>query len=211
YATAGPFTITTTINHEGILTIVQSSAGVGTGVPVGPNQTKPTNWWSGVLGQELIRQFGLTSGGLTLGQWLATNFPNLYGGGNGAPNLTNLTNAQVATFYLGLFNQPNTLHVGAEVLDTALDIFATTLSLGGTIGQSYGFKVDTLGVGAATWNIFSSGQAFGVPNNSNLTVLQIMQAANNFAVSGNPWDSNGFLRNLAYNVFRGINGEGGPI
>src|SRR5262249_4490434 len=141
------------------------------------------------------------------GQWLATTFPNLYGGGNGATDLSNASNDQVAAFFGTLYRAPG-LHLGAEVLATALDVFTTTLALGGTLGQSYGFKVDSAGDGAASWNISGSGQAFGVPNNTTLTVMQILMAANHAAVNGDPWGGDGFLRSLAYGVFRGINGEG---
>src|SRR5439155_7351522 len=109
--------------------------------------TKPTSWWAGVLGKELIGKFGLTAGGQTLGQWLATTFPNLYGGGNGASNLSGFSNAQVAAFYLNQFNMFGTSILSAEVMAVALDVFATTLSLGGTVAAAapYNFMVNAFG------------------------------------------------------------------
>ena len=55
---------------------------------------------------------GGTAGTATaLGNWLATNFPHLYGASVDPTNpyeknLTGLTNAQVASFYQTLFNAP---------------------------------------------------------------------------------------------------------
>jgi len=207
YGGGATFTITTQINHEGVITPISSSAMIAsTGIPRRTDQTKPVNWWAGSLGQELIRRFGLTSGGQTLGQWLATNFPNLYGGANGAPNLSNFTNSQIGIFYMGLFNQQNMLKVDAEVMATALAVFATTQSLGGNVGQFYGFFVDSFGLGAYTWNIGFNGPAMGVPNFTVETVFQILAAANKFAVNGEPWGTNNTLRNQGYSVFSGING-----
>src|SRR5260370_24389457 len=65
-----------------------------TGQGIQPNQTKPLSYWAGLLGQQLIKSFLLTSGGQTLRQWLATSFPNLFGGGNGADNLSGFSNSK---------------------------------------------------------------------------------------------------------------------
>ena len=172
-------TVTTTVN--------QAQA-----TPVQPGLTATIGFWHNQNGQALINKFGVTSTNLTLGQWLATTFPNLYGGANGAPNLSSDTDAQVAAFYLTLFNTKGQ-KLDAQVLDTALDVFATTSSLGGSAAIPYGFTVNAFGLGAYSWNIGSSGAAFGVPNGTTLNVYQILQAANNSAVAGEPWDNNTFL------------------
>src|SRR5207245_2865274 len=165
------------------------------------SQTRTSGFWNdGNLGQELIRKVTKTAGGQTVGQWLASTFPKLYGGVGGAPNLSTMTNAQVGMFYKGLFTQFNTNQLDAEVMALALYIFATTSSLGmGTGGTTpataYGLLVDANGLGAYTYNIGFNGAAFGVSNFTVLDIYQIMLAANNTAVSGGPWDSNLSLRN----------------
>jgi|SRR5579871_522165 len=208
YAQATTYTITATVLHEGLLVQVQVQATVanlGQFVPAG--MVKPTGFWEGLQGQELIRQFGLTSGNQTLGQWLATTFPGLYGGGGGAANLSSFTNAQVGTYYQSLFLHPQGGNrLDAEVLATALEVFTTTSSLGGTLGQNYGFTVNSDGLGAYLWNIGSSGSAFGVTNNAVLDVFQILLATNYNAVGGEPWGSDTTLRSEAYAVFYGMNG-----
>jgi hypothetical protein len=200
YAAAGSYTITCTINHENVLTTVTSSASVSNlGSFAGPQVAKGYFFWES-LGQSLIDSFGLTSSGLTLGQWLATTFPNLYGGANGAPNLSTFSDAQIAAYYRGLFSQSGS-PLKATVLATALDMFASTASLGGSTAQAYGFTVTTYGLGAYSSNIGLSGAPFGVPNNTIVTVYQLMLAANNSASGGTPWANNPVFQSLAYGVF----------
>ncbi|HLJ97953.1 MAG TPA: PKD domain-containing protein, partial [Gemmataceae bacterium] len=207
FAAAGSYTLTITITHEGTTTTVQESVGVATlGQFVSAGLTMPLGFWEGLQGQQLIRRFGATNSGQTLGQWLATTYPNLYGASNGAPNLSLFTDGQIGSYFQSLFLVSKGTGLDAEVLATALEIFATTESLGGTTAQTHGFTVTSNGLGAYSWNIGPSGQAFDVPNNTTLDVYQILMGANNFAVGGEPWDSDSFLRNQAYAVFRAING-----
>ncbi|HLJ96422.1 MAG TPA: Ig-like domain-containing protein [Gemmataceae bacterium] len=203
YAAASSYTVTVTIGHEGWMFAVQSPAAVNNFVAA--SMVKPTSFWEGGQGQQLIRRFGLTSSNQTLGQWLATTFPNLYGGVGGAPNVSIFTNSQIGSYYQSLFLSSQGSGLDVEILDTALDLFTTTSSLGGTVGQSYGFTVNSYGLGAYSWNIASSGAAFGTPNDTVLNVFQILLAANNNASGGEPWGSNTFLRNEALSVFQGIN------
>ncbi|HLJ95199.1 MAG TPA: choice-of-anchor Q domain-containing protein [Gemmataceae bacterium] len=207
YAAAASDTMTITLYRQGMPTTVQGTATVSSlGQFVQAGLIKPISFWAGLQGQELVRRFGLTSAGQTLGQWLATTFPNLYGGANGAPNLSPFTNAQISSYYLSLFLVSKGVGLDSEVLATALEVFTTTLSLGGTTGQAYGFTVNSNGLGAYSWNIGTSGQAFGVSNNTVLDVYQILLTANNTASGGEPWSNNTLFRNEAYSVFHGING-----
>jgi hypothetical protein len=155
--------------------------------------------WHNKNGQALINSFngGSTSTGLSA--WLATSFANLYGNNAGANNLTGFTNAQVAAFYQSQFALPGSLE--AQVLATALNIYATTLSLGGTVGQAYGFTVSADGLGADSYNVGADGAAFGVANNSTLDVYAIVQGVNNQAVNGVLYSGNTTLRNEASDLF----------
>jgi uncharacterized repeat protein (TIGR01451 family) len=185
------------------------TVGTDTGIGVGPNQTRTINWWDTPFqGQQLIRTAPLTpSAGQTLGQWLGSTYPNLYGGGNGAPDLSGFSNDMVAAFFDSLFHQTTRPRLEANVMATALAVFFTTQSLGGSVGKFYGLSVNAAGVGAYDENVLSSGSAFGVPNNTVLTVDQILQAANNAAVNGHPWNGNSHLQQLAFQVFALINGD----
>lgn len=117
-----------------------------------------------------------------MADWLAVTFPNLYGVA-GANDLTGMTNVQVAAFYLNLFSMQGP-KVDADVLGLALDVYATTQSLGGDAGAAYGFQVTTYGLGAYSCNVGSSGAAFGAPNNTMLNVFQILKAVDRQAVNG---------------------------
>jgi hypothetical protein len=114
----------------------------------------------------------------------------------------------MAALYQSLLNNSAT-KLDAEVLATALNVFATTSSLGGTAATKYGFTVTAAGLGVATANVGSNGAAFGVPNNTTLTVMQILLQANAQAVSGILYKANSSLRPLALLVFDGINTAGG--
>jgi len=208
FAATTTYTITTTINHESMLTTVLSPAKVvNLGTFEQGQQTKPTNWWAGSLGQELVGKFGLTGANQTLGQWLATYFPKLYGGASGAPNLSASTNAQVYAYFLNLWNTRTSPRSDAEVMATAFAEYATTLFFGGTVAQSYGFVVNAFGLGAYSVNIGYNGAAFGVPNGTVLNVYQILLAANNSASGGKVWPTNLTVRNMGLAVFALINGD----
>jgi hypothetical protein len=100
------------------------------------------------------------------------------------------------------------MKLDAQVLGVALGVYATTLSLGGTVGTQYGFKVTTGGLGAATYNVGTGGAAFGVANGTTLTVMQILLAADARAVNGVLDNGDVRLRTLANDVFSGINETG---
>ena len=110
-------------------------------------------------------------------------------------------------YFETLYHVTTLPRAGAEIMAVAFDVFFTTLSLGGTLGMVYGFRVDAAGMGAYTWNIDTSGQAFGVANGTRLTVFQMLLAANNAAVNGNPWANNMVLHNQLIQQFLGINSE----
>jgi hypothetical protein len=130
----------------------------------------------------------------------------LYGANAGSHNLTGMSNAQVATFYQSIYN-PLTL-LDAEVLATALNVYATTLSLGGSAAQAYGFTVDAKGLGACCCNVGSNAAAFGVASSSMLDVYQLLRAANNAAVNGVLWSNQAPLRVPALAVFLALNEMG---
>ena len=177
--------------------------------PLGPGQTATIGFWHNNNGQALITSFNGRSDSTALGNWLARTLPNLYGTGAGANDLTGKTNTQVAAFYLALFNVTGQ-KLDAQVFDTALDVYATTTSLGGTYSARYGFLVTANGVGGSTYNVGSSGSAFGVANNSVLTVFQILQEVNFRAFKGVLYNGSQASRDLANTVFDGIN-QGGDI
>jgi hypothetical protein len=93
---------------------------------------------------------------------------------------------------------------------TAFAVYATDSDLASTNGSQYGFIVNSAGTGAATFNVGNSGAAFGVSNNTQRTILQILTATNAQTVGGILYSGNQSLRNLAIIVYDGIN-QGGDI
>src|SRR5262249_38891081 len=113
-------------NHHG----QHAPISVFAGTPVQQGQSAGIGFWANKKGQALINSFNGGSPATALSAWLATTFSNMYGSNAGANNLTGQTNAQVAAFYQSLFNNSAT-KLDAEVLATALNVYATTSSLGG--------------------------------------------------------------------------------
>jgi hypothetical protein len=135
---------------------------------------------------------------------LAASFPNLYGAGAGSHKLIGQTNAQVAAFFLNLFG----LHgpkADAQVLAVALNVYATTSSLGGTAGATYGFTVSATGLGARSCSVGNDGAAFGVANNTTLNVYQLLKAVNKKAINGVLYNGDTTLQTQAADLFDTLN------
>jgi hypothetical protein len=114
---------------------------------------------------------------------------------------------------VNFFVKGNGQKLDAQVLAVALAAYATSSTLaGGTMAAQYGFTVTSGGTGVNTYNVGSGGAAFGVANNTTMTVLDILLAANARAKKGVLYLDgtvvNQTLRNLANAVFTGINERG---
>jgi hypothetical protein len=178
----------------------------GTG-PVQKGQTAGIGFWNNKNGQALIKS--LNGGGAgghgshQLGDWLAATLPHLYGG------LAGKDNAYIAA----LFQQDFVLKgvkVDAQVLATALSVYVTNATLDDTkVAASYGFTISGDGVGTTTLSVGAAGAAFGVGNNTTMTVLDLLLAADARAVNGILYGGNTTLANEANDVFSAINQAGG--
>jgi hypothetical protein len=209
YAAAGAYTFSVQIADAGGQTVLAPGTAQvqHLGRRVDDDQVKEVDFWEDRSGQALIRSFNGGPGATALGNWLAATFANLYGTAAGANNLAGKTNAQVADFYRALSegHDDHGRDLAAQVLATALNLYATTLSLGGTSARAYGFRVDSSGLGAASYNIGASGAAFGAPNRTTLNVYQVLQATNRQARNGVLYGGDRDLVRQAYRVFAGIN------
>jgi hypothetical protein len=94
------------------------------------------------------------------------------------------------------------------VLATALNVYATTQSLGGPAGQAYGFTVTATGLGADSFNVGADGAAFGVANKTTLNVYELLQAVNRQAVNSVLYNGDKTLRNEATDLFDALNKAG---
>lgn len=190
-------------------------------------QTATIGYWQNRNGQKLIKSLNGGSTATQLGDWLAATFPNMYGANAGVNNLAGKTNSQIAAFYKTLFARTACHAAGggpakmdAQVLATAFAVYVTNQSLAGTTATAYGFQVTANGVGARTFCVGGNGAAFGVANNSNVNVLDLLLAVNSRSKNGllydldNDGDATDSLetsyRTMANNVFSAIN-EAGDI
>jgi uncharacterized protein (DUF2141 family) len=161
-------------------------------------------FWHNGNGQGLLDSLNGSSHSMSLGQWLATMFPNLYGAG-AKVNFANLTNAQIASYYnLNDFAGCG-LKLNAEVLATAFACYVTSSKLaGGNYAACYGFHVDADGSGYENVNIGSNGAAFNVANNTTISILQALDATNNDVVNTVLYGGSTSLDNMAMVVYSAI-------
>jgi hypothetical protein len=158
------------------------------------------------LGQSLIKSFGGSSTSTALGSWLATTMPNVFGG----TLLGNLTNTTVAAKYMTFYSASGQKNQ-AQVMATALNVYASTLGLGGTAASTYGFNPTAAGLGAAEFQIGSNGSAFGVANNSTITVSQMLAAVNSKSSNDVLYNGVSSLLNQCYNELGQVNGDGSIV
>jgi hypothetical protein len=206
-ALSGTFSYTVTIKdkdgHTGTL-----NCSVIVTVPVvtiGRGDTATIGFWHNKNGQALISSLNGGPGSTALGNWLATNFPYLYGPQAGSANdMTNKTNAQVAAYDLFLFANDKT---AAQILGGAIASYVTnTVLAGGTYASGYGFNTSASGTGSHIWNVGGNGAGVGLSNNQSYTVMQLLQQVNQSKKDGT-YNS----RANAFNsIFDGIN-QGGDI
>jgi hypothetical protein len=171
-----------------------------------PSQNATINFWASGHGQALIDSFNGGSTSTALATWLATSFPNLYGASGGSNNLTGKTNADVAALFLKFYAESRP-KPDAQALTLALDVYATTSSLGGTAGMAY-FNVTATGLGATYFNIGTNGAAFDAPNNVAILVYDMLVEANKHAVGGVLYSGNSALLQEFLNVVVALNDTG---
>jgi hypothetical protein len=210
---AAPVNETVSVQISNILgntttaTVTDTATVTSLGLPVTHGLGQGIGFWQYKLGQALITSFNGGATSTALANWLAATFPNLYGASAGSNDLAGQTNVQVGAFFQTEFKLGGT-EVQAQVLATALNVYATTASLGGTAGAAYGFTVSATGLGARSFNVFNFGAAFGVANKTTLNVYQLLLAVNQMAVDGVLYGGNATLQVEAAELFNAINGIG---
>ena len=171
---------------------------------LGHGDSATIGFWHNKNGQALINSLNGGPNAMNLANWLASNFPYLYGANAGANKLTGKKNSEVAAYFLTLFNVTGQ-KTDAQILAGALASYVTSSGLAGNAAASYGFNVSVGGTGAKTYNVGAYGTAIGLQNNTLYTVLQLLQQAN-------LQKKNGTFNANAFNViFDGINQRGDII
>ena len=160
--------------------------------PIVPGTTATIDFWHSKKGLQLLNA---TPRSPALGDWLAGNFPKLYGTLAGKRNV--FVGAKFQKFFR--VSGPKT---HAQVMGAALAVYLTNSDLAGTVAAKYGFHVFSPGTGALTYNVGSMGTVLGLANDTDYTVLQLLHAAND----NYPWDAAVF--NALNTIFPGINVRG---
>jgi hypothetical protein len=178
----------------------------GTG-PLNKGQTAGIGFWNNKNGQALI--LALNGGGSShqLGDWLAATLPNTFGANSGN-DLAGQSNAYIAALFQSDFVVKG-VKLDAQVLATALSVYATNATLDSTqAAAAYGFTVSGDGLGTAAVSVGSNGDAFGVANNTTMTVMDLLLATDDQAVNGLLYNGNAARRNEANTVFSTLNDAG---
>ena len=117
-------------------------------------------------------------------------------------------NAYIANLFQHDFLQKGQ-KLDAQVLATALSVYATDATLDSTgVAAQYGYTFSGYGVGTATVNVGSNGDAFGVANNTTMTVEDLLLATDEQAVGGLVYNGNTARRNEANAVYSALNDAG---
>jgi hypothetical protein len=174
---------------------------VNAGFPLKAGDTATIGYWQNNNGQALINAVNGGSSATQLANWLATNFPYLYGP-NSSNNLTGKTNADVAALFITFFGESGQ-KTNAQMMAGALAAYVTDADLAGsTVASGYGFNVSSTGTGAKTDNVSSDGTGAGLQNNTSYTVMQLLQQANKQTQQGS------FNATAFNSIFSNINQTG---
>jgi hypothetical protein len=160
-------------------------------------------FWNDTYGQGIFNSLNGGASATALGNWLASNFPHLYGAqadpGNACEkNLAGLKNSDIDSFFATLCST-NTNY--AQILATAFSAYATDSVLAGR-SVAY-FNTSSNGSGLDYFNVGSGGSALGLSGSQ--TVLTIINAADQQAYSSSNFNAN--LSAISA-VFSGINAGG---
>jgi probable HAF family extracellular repeat protein len=170
-------------------------------------QTAGIGFWNNKNGQALIKSLN-GGNGTELGDWLAATLPHLFGSSSGSASLAGKTNTDVASAFQSRFVVKGQ-KVDAQVMATALAVYVTNPALNTTgVGTQYGFLIGGDGVGTSTFNVGSNGAAFGVANNTTMTVMDLLLAVDSQARNGVLYNGDALKRDKANNVFGAINQAG---
>jgi hypothetical protein len=178
------------------------------GGSVTSGQTAGIGFWNNKNGQALIKSLNGGASSTQLGDWLAATLPNMFGANAGANNLAGKSNAQVAAFFQTAFLVKGQ-KLDAQVLATALSVYVTNATLDSTgAAEKYGFTVSGDGVGTATWNVGANGDAFGVADNTTMTVMDLLLATDAQSINGVFYGNDKRKRDLANAVYSDLNQAG---
>jgi hypothetical protein len=173
---------------------------VSPSTPLVKGDTATIGFWHNNNGQALIDSLNGGPGSTSLANWLATNFPYLYGA-HSSNNLTGKTNTDVAALFMTFF-EVSGQKTNAQIMSAALATYVTNSTLAGATAISYGFNSSPVGTEGKSYNVGSNGSAIGLANNQSYTVIQLLLQANLDSANGT------FNANTFNTIFNDINTDG---
>lgn len=185
----------------------ESNLNVDAGLVGGPlvsGDTATIGYWQNKNGQALIKSLNGGPNSTALANWLASDYPYLYG--PYSPNdLTDKSNADVAALFVRFFKVKGA-KTDAQILAVALAVYVTDSALAGNAAVSAGFNVSAAtGTGFRMFNVGSCGTAVGLDNNTTYSVGYLLWVAN-FQKQNGTFNANAFNC-----IFDGINQAGDRI
>jgi hypothetical protein len=141
-------------------------------IALGGGDAATIGFWQNKNGQAIISG---AANSPALANWLATQFPCLYGSLAGKPN------SYIASDFVNVFKNGGSPKVGAQIMAAAFACYFTSSNLGGgSLPVKYGFNQSTGGTGTHTINVGSKGTDLGLQVNGTYTILDILNAASNW-------------------------------
>ena len=141
-------------------------------IVLGKGDAATIGFWQNKNGQAIISG---AANSPALANWLATQFPCLYG------NLANQPNSYIASNFVNIFKNGGSPKVDAQIMAVAFACYFTSSNLGGgSLPVKYGFNQSTGGTGSHTINVGNKGTDLGLSVNGNYTILDILKAASNW-------------------------------
>ncbi|MCH8044807.1 MAG: cadherin domain-containing protein [Planctomycetes bacterium] len=175
--------------------------------------TATIGYWHNKNGQALIEKLD-EDGDLTA--WLLDNFGNIFDLGD-----FDEYGGSVSEFYRMAFFKKKlkgTPKVDAQFMAVAFATFATSSNLSNGGAAEYGFNVTDSGIGTTVINVGEGGDAFGVANGTNMTIMALLLATNSLTGVGADLiyddgdddliDTEKSLRVMANVIYTAINEEG---
>jgi hypothetical protein len=190
------------------------------GAVIPPNVTGTIGFWRNKNGQDQLRLLGATKAAqkgasTALGNWMATNFPNLYGSKAGLNSFAGKTTTYIVNRFDTIFKSvsPKT---ECQVMGVAFAMFVTTLELNtSTLARDFaikhGFQLSSqsspMNLRNILWAVGGNGEAFAVKNslnkyvsadNQSLSVWTLLKRTDSFASKGALYPSSLVISGVTY-------------
>ena len=185
------------------------------GTDIGDNVTATIGFWRSHWGRSLIKSLNGGQNSTDLGNWMATNFPNLYGPGavydarrgrDISMDMTGRTNKQVTKVFKYLYRRNHRTaaaggpaRIDAQLMAVVFATYVTSSNLsGGNYASWYGFNVTAEGIGGSLVDVSYALSAqqiadldIQVDSNGKASIMEILTSADDMSTLGLLFDADG--------------------